>query len=389
MSRLAVAELLDVFNVREPEDYHRLEPGLKPMFASRLYKALTADQDAALNEMRAQVGLRLHFAARARRGDVPSSLPSEAFLKKIAFYARRTLVTYPFHEVRSVAQLRGPMPGTGPRSQGQPMLFGEITTRRTPHGGEVEAVGRAYAVDPADFDDFLDLLCRARPAIEAGVLHVLPVFPDTHQTLLRYRSDLLPANFQAAGLKAQFEEADPSGTLVTGPEAITALYLPMLADLPFDRVLRVRRQEESAYHALQDHLARVVHRGDQLRSERELLEYLEKIDQGVKELHQKARAALHHFLVEEGKQVAAGAVGALVRGVFPMVAGGLGLLLTPFIARAVKETLETTFDVRFEFKAGNVVKPYLEYRRELRGLAADEFYVPWKVQPPSRLWRAA
>lgn len=399
MSRLSVAELLDVFEVGEPQDYHRLEPGMKPMFVSRLFKALTADQEAMLDEIRSQDGLRLHFAGRARRGQVVSNLPSEAFLKKIAFYASRTLVTYPFHEITRPDQLRDARPaprharpGDAPPLHGSPMLFGEIATRRTAYGGEAEAVGKAYAVDPADFDDFLALLCRARPAIEAGVVHVLPVFPDTHQTLLRYRADLLPANFQAAGLQAQFEELERPGTLVATPEAVTALYLPMLAELPFDRVLRVRRQEESAYRELQSHLAAVVHRGDHVRTERELLEYLEKIDQGVKELQKKARAALHDFLVDEGKQVAAGAVGLLIRKVFPMA--GLGLLLvpqilTPQVAEAVKETIEEALGVKFSLTAGSVVKPYLEYRKELRGLEADEFYVPWKVQPISRLWRAA
>lgn len=367
MSRLAIDELFEEFNVTDAASFHRLEFGLRPIFVSRLYKAIAAGYEPALQEIRAARGLKLHFAGRAARGTLIANLPSEAFIKKVALYSSRTLITFPFNEVRRPEQLRqgAPRPEdprkreragrVGPR----PLLFGQVVTRRTPGGGEVEAIGKAYAVDPADFDDFVSLLCQARPAIAGGVVTVLPVFNDTHQLVLRYRDGLLPAAFRLEELRQQFDEPVP--------EPIAGLYLPTCADLPFATILGLRRKEEAAFQGFQRHLGRLLYGAAGPDAEPRLLRSLEEIHNRIADLELKFRNARRDLFVNE----------AVLGGY------GLAIFLAPVGAHIGIATLQKILG---SLVLKDLVKPYLDYRRQVRALREDGCYLPWRISRARRRW---
>lgn len=367
MSRLTIDQLLDEFNIRDATSFHRLEFGLRPIFVSRLYKAIAAAYEPALREIRAASGLKLHFAGRAARGGMVANLPSQAFLKKVAFYSSRTLITFPFNEVRRPEHLRPRLPhrdrahGTGHvwREEPRPMLFGHVVTRRTPAGGEVEAIGKAYTVDPADFDDFLSLLCQARPAIVAGVVTVLPVFSDTHQLVLRYRDGLLPAAFQLARLREQFDEQVL--------EPIARLYLPTCADLPFGTILGLRQKEREAFQSFQRHLEQLLYGIDAPKQEDKLLHHLEAIHHGIADLNRRFMDARKNLFMYEALPAAA----------------GLTLLLSPLGGVAAIAALKTAIGsvVLNEFAT-----PYLDYRKEVRDLRQDRCYLPWRISRARKRW---
>jgi hypothetical protein len=366
MSRLAIADLFEEFNLSDVPGFHRLEPGLRPIFISRLYKALAATYESSLQEIRSARGLKLHFASRAERGGLAGIFPSESFLKKIAFYSSRTLITFPFHEVKSPEQLRRtrPVPAhrqkKGLRHDAAPLLFGQVVTRRTAAGGEVQAVGKAYAVDPTDFDDFLSLLLKARPALAAGVVTVLPVFHDTHQLILRYRDGMLPAAFQLSTLKQQFEEL--------ASEPVAGLYLPTCSDLPFETILGLRRREEAAYQSFQHNLAQLLHAPGELNTESKLLQYLEEVHHGIAELNRKFMDARKHMFLYQA-----------------LPAAGLAFLLTPLGAHAAIAALKGYLD---DALITALTYPYLDYRKTIRDLRQERCYLPWRIYRARKRWFA-
>lgn len=367
MSRLTIDELLEEFNVRDAASFHRLELGLRPIFVSRLYKAIAATYEPVLQDIRAAKGLKLHFPGRVARGGIAANLPSQAFLKKVAFYSSRTLITFPFNEVRRPEQLRPRSPhrscarGNTHSTDGgpRPLLFGQVVTRRTAAGGEVEAIGKAYAVDPADFDDFVDLLCQARPAIVAGVVTVLPVFNDTHQLVLRYRDGLLPAAFQLSGLREQFDEQVL--------EPVAGLYLPTCADLPFETILGLRQKEGEAFLSFQRYLERLLYGIEAPNREDKLLHYLEEVHHGIADLNRRFMNARKDLFMYEALPASA----------------GLTLLLSPLGGVAALAALKVALG---SVVASEFASPYLDYRKEVRELRQDRCYLPWRISRARKRW---
>jgi hypothetical protein len=163
-----------------------------------------------------------------------------------------------------------------------------------------------------------------------------------------------------------------------------ALYLPTVAELPFKRILELRAAEKPAYDGLQHHLERLIHRGDEIATERELLEYLHRTDAGIAELNRRYKHALKEMVVGELEAVALTAGPPLLGAVS---GAGLGMLLAPAVLTVMKNALTDLVHRRPPW--GEFVKPIREYRKEVRGFAEHEFYLPWKLFRTGKTWLAA
>ena len=171
-------DLLDTFRVTGAGDYHRLGPAEKPYFVRRLYRIFADHMDEAVADLSATDGLKLHFGVSGRLTDTNSNVPTETFLKKMAFFASRTLVTFPFTEVTDKQQLRAlskkPQKSSRRRDANQ-MLFGEIAGGRDALGGYIIATKQpVHEVDTAAFDDLITTTCMLRPALRVGAVYLLP-----------------------------------------------------------------------------------------------------------------------------------------------------------------------------------------------------------------------
>ncbi len=174
-------QVLDDFAVGTAAAFYELPASKKAHFIRRLYKAFVDSEEQALSDLSAAGGVKLHFAISGDLASPNSNVPSAAFLKKLCFYANRTLISFPFKELTETNPQRVER-GAAPknwRAIDRPVLFGNIRSGRSGKVGWVSMKdGEGYRVDPAAFEDFLEVVSSLRPAINAGLTYILPVFPD-------------------------------------------------------------------------------------------------------------------------------------------------------------------------------------------------------------------
>lgn len=328
MSRLAVPELLDAFSIRRAADFGRLEPARKHAFLKRLYKTLAAAVEPTRRELHLASGVELYFAARIRPDGTAADLPDDEALKAAVLLSERTLVTFAFHEAADDAEDTGEAAGTR-RGPGEPatLAFG-------PDGEDDE---RRHSVAVEEFSAFLALLCRARPAMAAGAVHVLPLFPADRQRELQFRHETV-----AAHLNGGASPGDDVDACV-----VPALRLPSLAGVTLERVLALR-EEAGPVHALRTALAATL----QGEVDGTLAERLRLLDEAVEALGER----LH--------EPAAGEPGGVVLALPPQ---GPDAALA---AEALRDALRAVDGARR-------VRPLSAWRRA----GVEEMRLPWQPHP--------
>lgn len=263
MSRLAVPELLDAFEIRHAADFGRLEPARKHAFLKRLYKTLAAAVEPTRRELHLASGVELYFAARIRPDGTAADLPGDEALKAAVLLAERTLVTFAFHEVPDDVEVTGEAAG-GRRAPGEPATLA--------FGSDGENDERRHRVAAEEFSAFLALLCRARPAMEAGAVHVLPLFPADRQRELRFRHETVAAHLN--------DGASPGDDGDAG--SVPALRLPSLAGVTPERVLTLR-EEAGPVYALRTALAATL----EGEADGTLAQRLQLLDEAVEALGER------------------------------------------------------------------------------------------------------
>ena len=185
MFQSEILELLDTFNVKESGDFYRLPAGQQPYFIRRLYRAFIDNVASTVDEVKAVGGVKFHFRTSGDLSIANTNLPTEAFLKKTAFYANRTIVSFPFEEVTRAEQTR--LLRNKPTSQwpskrlqrNKPFLFGEIASDpRMAARGTVAVTGKVYTIDRAAFNERLDLLVAELAVVRREGAAVRVARPD-------------------------------------------------------------------------------------------------------------------------------------------------------------------------------------------------------------------
>lgn len=380
MSRPTLAHLLDDFGVSQPADYHRLAAGSQRAFVSRLSTYCLEEFEPQLADVSAAEGIRLHLAL-GEHGR-PVRMPSDTFLKKMALFADRTVITVRFTPRRAregvpwgheVPEARG----TGTAQRARALLFGRTRGRRTAAGGEVERVARAYGVDAAEFDDLVALICRCKPLLAAGVAHVVPWFPDQKRRLKSERRNWLPADFTSRDVLRQLDERDGSDLYGRAGETpgVAYLYLPHVQRLPMDDVLDLRFAEPHPFHRFQRHLRELLESRGAAASDDFIRAALREVDAGVQQLDERIRQARRKVRWEAYERV---------RDIGTLTPRALMKLAPTLVGLVAAGPLGWLNAIAGLFDAGDPVLKFIRFVAEERSTLADagensDFFVPWQV----------
>lgn len=365
-----ILELLDNFDVKDASAFYRLPAGQQPYFIRRLYKAFVDNFNRTVDDMKTEGGVKFHFRTSGDLTVSHTNVPTEAFLKKTAFYANRTIVSFPFEEVTRAEQTR--LLKNKPHSQwpskhlrkDRPILFGEIASDpRMASRGTVAVTGKVYTIDRAAFNDLLTLLSRLRPAIEAGVSQLIPTFPDIEKVFQSRRLGLTSTNFHLPELKEQFSEdsllQSQPGRVASG---LSHLLLPHFTNVPFERILEIRERESALYQEFQRRLERLLLGSEGTDSETKILEFLRDVDAGVRELHRKFSNIEANYRRKN--------IYMLVK----FIAAGM-VLMAP-VDPAIQEAITGIVGSMSAFDYLTAREDVARSKVELR---SNQFYLPWLV----------
>ena len=349
--------MLDNFKVHEVKGFHRLDGDDKAYFINRLYKIFDYNRALLDQELRMSGGLKLHFQTAGAASSLRSNTPTEAFLKKAAFYANHTVITYPFKDIATSNWRWGRDGRSRPPSE-RPIYFGR-TKGRAPvyYTGRNET--RGYMVDTKDFDDFLSVLNKLEPALGTGFIHLVPTFSSEKRPYQEGHLGLVSANFNRKDLEDQFNEFQ---TIKSNRQriAVPSLLLPHLTNVPFERIVEIRNKEEALYLDFQRRLENVIYNAKELDSETILFEFLKEIDEGVREIRAKLDEAKRRFRQKN--------INLLIK----FLTIGLVALSPPEARKALMAAIGgiTAFD-------------YLNVREEksvaMEEIKGSRFYLPWLV----------
>lgn len=362
-------ELLDTFSIKDRNDVFALPPGQKPYFLGRLYKAFQNGVDTSLKTLPELGGVKFHFQSTGNLQDNNPNLPTESFFKKTCFYANRTVVTFPFEEIKSKKLLRTlkEKPASqwpNARDKGNRSLyFGEIGAgTRTGYGGMLGIKGKVYRIDPAAFDDFLSVIFQLRPAIEAGISEVFPAFPDTNKKFHAKKLGLTSANFQLEELDTQFRENFSLDASFRTKNGLSNILLPHFDSVPLERLIEIRDKESDLYMHFQRRLEHLLQDASKLDSEQKILEMMREVDEGVRELHGKFK---HIQKMYQRKNI---------HILLKFLAAGM-LVLSP-LDPAAKASIASIL-------GGISAFDYLTSKEDevnsMLELKSDRFYLPWLV----------
>lgn len=248
MPQVNIGVLLDQFGIVSPDDYFKLPIKDQYEFCSRIKSTAEHEKTSILVELKSTLGLKMHFHVSRHPEKGWQNIPNETFARKLAFFAAKSLITFPFQEV---AHWRG-----------------------------------------EDIKPLLELLCTVRPFLKEGLVNILPSHNELRMVVVKQfnkKYGLVPANFQLDALENQFEEK------IYGPHILN-LYLPFFKDVKPEEVIRIRHDEKLLYDGLEYRLGRLLSGHDDLKNEESLLNELFEIDQHVRQLTQKFKGiqdALH------------------------------------------------------------------------------------------------
>ena len=364
MFQIKLLALFDDFKIKNIESYHRLPPGTKPYFIRRLFRLFMSTKEDIYKDLNNSGGVKLHFGASGYLDDPNPNIPSETFLKKMAFYSNRTLITFPFRQITNKQDLRAlekKSQKAWRTREAKTMLFGEIATDRDIYGGYVYATGKVYTVDPIAFDDLLKIACNLRPAINIGAAYLLPSFPDSRKQFENKRLGLTSANFQLKDLQIQFNESlEGDNYEARNKSGLTQLLLPHFSNVPFERIIEIRLKEENLYTEFQRRMENLLFGSSQLESENLLLSYMREVDEGVRELRRRFYEIQQNYNRRS--------IYILIK----FVSAALVLMAPSEAREAISAILGSTslFDY-FTIKE--------EKAKELYETRSNKFYLPWLV----------
>lgn len=242
MSHVNIGILLDEFNINIPEDFFRLNVSDRYTFLSRVKSSAEHLTEDVLTELRGTSGLKMHFRVNRHPELGWQNIPNEIFAKKIAFFASKSVITFPFEEVAHWKR--------------------------------------------DDLHSLLTLLCITRPFLKEGLVSILPANqksgPKTSE-LLSDKYGLVSANFHLDKLEDQFEEKCCKAHVAN-------LYIPYFNGIKPEDVIRLRHEEKLLYDGFEHRLSKLLSTHSDLSNEEKLLEELYEVDQHVRQLTTKFEA---------------------------------------------------------------------------------------------------
>lgn len=372
MFQMELLNVLDDFNVKTADDFYTLPPGERPYFVRRLYRAFVNEEDKIHNDLVTAGGVKFHFQTSGSSNSKSMNVPTSAFLNKLCFYSNRTLVSYPFKELRGkrLSRAKRDLPVRAWRESAtqdsRPILFGEIRTVRYADSGYASTPpGQGYSLDPAAFRDFLITISQLRPAIETGLTYVIPAFPDKKRDFRRTYGRLTSANFSLPELKRQFLEEE----LVDHPglglqNELLSIHLPYFTNIPLERILEIRDHEQDLYNNFQRYLENLLVGLSPQETELKLLSVLRDIDAGVREIDRKFRSIKREY---NRKDIFMG-IGILCTGLAIFSGIEWGKEIAPMIASATG----TATGVQF-------LSGVHDKKKAFESLSDDRFYLPWLI----------
>lgn len=383
MFQADLLEVLDSFGVKTPDDFYKLAPGKRPLFLRRLYKAFIQNQEGAFRDLLSSGGVKFHFATSGDLTSNSPNVPSSAFLKRLCFYSNRTLITFPFKKLSNAQSSRAfkGIPAKewnrGTLNQNRPLLFGDLRTGRDPGYGGWVGLGSegGYSLDPAAFEDFLQIVTQLKPAIDAGMTYLLPTFPDQKKEFRRVAARLTSANFKLPELKRQFAESELSDkNFYRFDGDLLNLYLPHFTDLPIERLMEIRSNQSDMYNDFQRYMENLFFGLSEDESELKLLNLLREIDSGIRELEKKFKSLRNEYA---RKDIYVG-IGVLCTS----LALYAGVEFGKEIAQMIASATGGATGIQFLSNLG-------ERKKGAEALSSERFFVPWLIHRESQKQRAA
>lgn len=352
MAKHHFTTLLGEFDIEKSDDFLKLAPDRKKNFVKLFYKSISKTAAETLANIRVAEGVKFHF----RTGPGARNTPTNAFLAKSAFYANRTLITYPFRDIEDKRELE--------EFKDKHRSAREINTAhrlyvKGPPGSFKK--GEDYKLDVAELREFIDLFISHRPAIESGVADVIPLFPHTENKVKNKRLGLLSANFSSRELHEQFFESQgPCDAKRESSPIVPRLLLPHFSNVPIERVLEIREREKKLYDEFQSKLKTLLEDASQAQSESKILGYMREVDTGVRELHIRFKEIKKKQRLKKLEL----SIGFSTNVLVPFIP------IDPVFQHALKVVFGGTAIFQF-FTAVN------EFRRQESSLSDDQFYIQW------------
>ena len=349
MARHHFTTVLDEFGIKKSDDYRKLAPDHRHYFEESFFKSLNKEISSTLNDLRDAGGVKLHF----KTGSGARNIPTNAFLAKSAFYANKTLITYPFRNIedkRDLEEFKNKHKSAREVNRAHRIYVAGPPSRSKKEEG--------YKIDVAEFEAFLDLLISHRPAIESGVANILPSFPDTEKKVRNKNLALISANFSSRELHKQFFELPDSG-IVKRESSPIILLLPHFGNISIEKVLEIREKENDLYGEFQ-HTFKTLLDTSPRDSESVILKQMRDVDEGVKALNRKSREIQRGYW----------------RKNYTITIGTLLINLVPLISRGVEIDRISSVILGAAFQAFTARK---EYRAQLSSLRDNQFYMHWRL----------
>ena len=366
-----LVNLLDQFGIESLNSFDRLPPEDKSYFLTRLYKCFDKGLRDLGKELQGLRGLKLHYTRELGAAQSKVKL-EDTFYKKLAFYTSRSVVTCPIEEVASGTKVskNKRMEGRNRldsaalqrlRAEGK-YVFGDVKADKKTHGGEIHIGGRAYIVDRAELTSLLETIVSLRQAIEHGLIHILPAFPDRERelTVALRKGRVARGNFTRDELVRQFTERDLSAGERYVGVGLASIYLPHVTNVPLEAILELREEEAEIYSEFQIAIEELVGISDGKISEKKIEECLRRVDEGIRDIRAK------YILLEKNwkrKQYQMG-IEFFALCLVPLLAPDLAKALAPFIGTITA----------FDFLRSN-----REYREQRDAVSSGKFYIAWKL----------
>lgn len=373
MFQADLLHVLNAFEVNAPDDFYRLPPGRRPYFLRRLYKAFVDNYDDAQRDLSSAGGVKFHFKTSGDLRFDGHNVPSQTFLKKICFYSTRTLITFPFKRISSTAETRV-MKGIHAKTwrkdimrQNSPLIFGDLTTERTPVGGMVELGSKGgYSLDPAAFEDFLNILTSLKPAVNSGLTYLLPAFPDQKRDFRRLSTRLTSANFRLSDLSRQFKEEElSSNDYYRFKGDLLNIYMPHFTNVPIERIVEIREKHVDSYNDFQRYMENLLYGISEEETEVRILSIMRDIDMGVRELRKKFLSVSEEYRRRD-------------------IYIGIGMFCTSLAIYASVEYGKDIAQLIGSITGGatgiGLLKNSGEKKKSALSISQDNFYLPWLLQ---------
>lgn len=366
-----LVNLIDQFRIESLGSFDRLPPEEKSYFLTRLYKCFDKGLRELGKELQGLRGLKLHYTREPGAAQAKGKL-EDTFYKKLAFYTSSSVVTCPIEEVGSGTKVSKNKRRDGRerldsaslqrlRAEGK-YVFGDVKADKKTHGGEIHIGRQSYIVDRSELTSLLETILNLRQAIEHGLIHILPAFPDRERELraaLR-KGRVVRGNFTRDELVRQFTERDLGAGEHYVDAGLASIYLPHVTNVPLGAILDLREEEAEIYSEFQIGIEELIGISDDKISEKKIEECLRRVDEGIRAIRAK------YLLLEKNWN----------RKKYQMSIEFLALCIVPFLspelARAIGPFLGTI--TAFDFFRSN-----REYREQTDAMLSDKFYIAWKL----------